>query len=174
MALRLRTDNLQSRRRAIEDLTDASRSLKESLYRHAGSTIQSLTDQLRLDIPLSENSSFLEKSLRQLEASLSAAVSDFIGRHEARFGCIPARLRRIDTESAAKKETLLPLSVKITDQETLKASMAALEKEREKLRQLQQLSERRRSILQEGNDTKTSSRPSMRALLTFTRLTWTS
>ena len=32
--------------------------------------------------------------------------------------------------------------------------MAALEKEREKLRQLQQLSERRRSILQEGNDTK--------------------
>ncbi|HHQ8279961.1 TPA: TrlF family AAA-like ATPase [Klebsiella pneumoniae] len=154
MALRLRTDNLQSRRRAIEDLTDASRSLKESLYRHAGSTIQSLTDQLRLDIPLSENSSFLEKSLRQLEASLSAAVSDFIGRHEARFGCIPARLRRIDTESAAKKETLLPLSVKITDQETLKASMAALEKEREKLRQLQQLSERRRSILQEGNDTK--------------------
>lgn len=52
--------------------------------------------------------------------------------------------------------------------------MAALEKEREKLRQLQQLSERRRSILQEGNDTKTSSRPSMRALLTFTRLTWTS
>ncbi|HIE9414950.1 TPA: TrlF family AAA-like ATPase, partial [Klebsiella variicola subsp. variicola] len=47
-----------------------------------------------------------------------------------------------------------PLSVKITDQETLKASMAALEKEREKLRQLQQLSERRRSILQEGNDTK--------------------
>lgn len=61
MALRLRTDNLQSRRRAIEDLTDASRSLKESLYRHAGSTIQSLTDQLRLDIPLSENSSFGEK-----------------------------------------------------------------------------------------------------------------
>ena len=96
----------------------------------------------------------MEKSLRQLEASLSAAVSDFIGRHEARFGCIPAKLRRIDPESAAKKETLLPLSVKITDQETLKASMAALEKEREKLRQLQQLSERRRSILQEGNDTK--------------------
>ncbi|VCZ52448.1 hypothetical protein BANRA_05170 [Klebsiella pneumoniae] len=61
MALRLRTDNLQSRRRAIEDLTDASRSLKESLYRHAGSTIQSLTDQLRLDIPLSENSSFWRK-----------------------------------------------------------------------------------------------------------------
>ncbi len=46
------------------------------------------------------------------------------------------------------------MSVKITDQETLKAATAALEKENEKLRQLQQLSERRKSILQEGNDTK--------------------
>ena len=154
LALRQRTDSLHSRRRAIDDLTGASSSLKESLKRYAGSSIQSLTDQLRLDSPLPDNSSFLEKSLRQLEASLAAAVSDFICLHEARFDSIPAKLRRIDTENAAKQETLLPLSVKITDQETLKAATAALEKENEKLRQLQQLSERRKSILQEGNDTK--------------------
>ncbi|QEM94351.1 hypothetical protein FEI17_27395 (plasmid) [Kosakonia radicincitans] len=154
IALRQRTDNLHSRRRAIDDLIGASSSLKESLERYAGSSIQSLTDQLRLDFPLPDNSSFLEKSLRQLEVSLSAAVSDFIDRQEARFDSIPARLRRIDTESAARQETLLPLSVKITDQETLKAATAALEKENEKLRQLQQLSERRQSIIQEGNDTK--------------------
>lgn len=154
MALRLRTDSLHARRRAIDDLTVASSSLKESLRRHAGSTIQNLTDQLRLDFPLPENSSFLEKSLHQLEDCLSEAVSDFIGHHEARFGSIPARLRRIDAESAARQETLLPLSVKITDQETLKAATDALEKEKEKLRQLQLLSERRQSILQEGNETK--------------------
>lgn len=154
LALRQRTDSLHSRRRALDDLTGASSSLKESLERYAGSSIQSLTDQLRLDSPLPDNSSFLEKSLRQLEASLAAAVSDFICLHGARFDSIPARLRRIDTENAAKQETLLPLSVKITDQETLKAATVALEKENEKLRQLQQLSERRKSILQEGNDTK--------------------
>lgn len=154
LALRQRTDSLHSRRRALDDLTGASSSLKESLERYAGSSIQSLTDQLRLDSPLPDNSSFLEKSLRQLEASLAAAVSDFICLHGARFDSIPARLRRIDTENAAKQETLLPLSVKITDQETLKAATVALEKENEKLRQLQQLSKRRKSILQEGNDTK--------------------
>ncbi len=154
LALRQRTDSLHSRRRALDDLTGASSSLKESLERYAGSSIQSLTDQLRLDSPLPDNSSFLEKSLRQLEASLAAAVSDFICFHGARFDSIPARLRRIDTENAAKQETLLPLSVKITDQETLKAATVALEKENEKLRQLQQLSKRRKSILQEGNDTK--------------------
>lgn len=38
-ALRLRKDNLHTRRREIVDLTDASRSLKENRYRHAGSTI---------------------------------------------------------------------------------------------------------------------------------------
>ncbi|MEQ0584329.1 TrlF family AAA-like ATPase [Pantoea dispersa] len=154
LTLRQRTDSLHSRRRALDDLTGASSSLKESLERYAGSSIQSLTDQLRLDSPLPDNSSFLEKSLRQLEASLAAAVSDFICLHEARFDSIPAMLKRIDTENAARQETLLPLSVKITDQETLKAATAALEKENEKLRQLQQLSERRKSILQEGNDTK--------------------
>lgn len=154
MALRLRTDSLHARRRAIDDLAGASSSLKESLHRHGRSTIQNLTDQLRLDFPLSENSSFLEKSLYQLEASLSAAFSDFISHQEARFGSIPAWLRRIDAESAARQEMLLPLSVKITDQETLKAATDALEKEKEKLRQLQQLSERRQSILQEGNETK--------------------
>ncbi|MEN4541295.1 TrlF family AAA-like ATPase [Pantoea agglomerans] len=154
IALRLRTDNLNARRRVIDDLTSASSSLKEGLHRHAGSTIKSLTDLLRLDFPLPENSSFLEKSLRQLEASLSVAVSDFIDHHEARFGSIPLRLRRIDAESAVRQETLLPLTVKITDQETLKAATDALEKEKEKLRQLQLLSERRQSILQEGNETK--------------------
>lgn len=154
LALRQRTDSLHTRRRAIEDLIGASSSLKESLNRHAGSTIQNLTDQLRLNFPLPDNSSFLEKSLRQLEASLSKAVSDFIGSHEARFGNIPARLRQIEVESAARQETLRPLSVKITDQETLKEATAALEKEKEKLRQLQQLSEKRQSILHEGNDTK--------------------
>lgn len=154
LTLRQRTDSLHSRRRALDDLTGASSSLKESLERYAGSSIQSLTDQIRLDSPLPDNSSFLEKSLLQLEASLAAAVSDFICLHEARFDSIPAMLKRIDTENAARQETLLPLSVKITDQETLKAATAALEKENEKLRQLQQLSERRKSILQEGNDTK--------------------
>ncbi|WP_256813946.1 MULTISPECIES: TrlF family AAA-like ATPase [unclassified Serratia (in: enterobacteria)] len=154
MALRLRTDSLHSRRRAITDLTEANSNLKESLHRHTGSTIQSLTDKLRLDCPLSENSSFLEKSLCQLEARLSAAVSDFMDFNEARFSSTPARLKQIDAENTVRQETLLPLSVKITDQETLKVAMAAMEKEKEKLRQLLQLSERRQSISQEGNDTK--------------------
>lgn len=152
--LRLRTDSLHSRRRLLTDLEEAGSSLKESLHRHAASTIQSLKDKLRLDFPLSENSSFLEKSIQQLEDRLTAAVSGFIDCHEARFSRTTTWLKQIDAESAAKKETLLPLSVKITDQETLKAAMVALEKEKEKLRQLLQLSERRRSIAQEGNDTK--------------------
>nr|WP_246874529.1 hypothetical protein [Pantoea ananatis] len=154
MALRTRTDDLQSRRSTLTDLAQASASLTDSLNRYARNTVQSLSEQLRVDFPLPENSSFLEKSLRHLEAGLTSAVVDFIAHQENRFVNSPALLEKIEKESAAKQERLLPLSVKITDQETLKAALGALEKEKEKLRNLQQLSERRRSIFQEGNDTK--------------------
>lgn len=154
MALRTRADCLQSRRSTLTDLARANDSLTESLNRYARSTILSLSDQIRIDFPLPENSTFLEKSLRKLEASLTSAVVNFIADQENRFGNSPSLLERIDKEGALKQQRLLPLSVKITDQETLKAALGALEKEKEKLRNLQQLSERRRSITQEGNDTK--------------------
>lgn len=153
MALKLRTDSLLARQRALIDLTVASNSIKDSLHRHAGNMIKSLSDQLRLDFPLPENSSFLEKSLRQLEWNLTATVSDFICSHEARFSSIAGLQKIIDAESATKQEKLLPLSVKITDQETLQAASTALEQEKDKLRQLNQLLERRQSISQEINDT---------------------
>ncbi|CAI1883372.1 MULTISPECIES: TrlF family AAA-like ATPase [Serratia] len=154
MALRARTDSLQSRRSTLTDLTQASDSLTESLNRYARSTFQSLYDQLSLDFPLPENSLFLEKSLRRLEASLTSTVATFIALQEKRFENSPVLLETIDKESAEKQQKLLPLSVKITDQETLKTALTALEKEKEKLRNLQQLAERRRSITQEGNETK--------------------
>jgi ABC-type cobalamin/Fe3+-siderophores transport system ATPase subunit len=154
MALRTRADCLQYRRSTLTDLARANDSLTESLNRYARSTFLTLSDQIRIDFPLPENSTFLEKSLRKLEASLTSAVVNFIADQENRFGNSPSLLKRIDKEGAVKQQRLLPLSVKITDQETLKAALGALEKEKEKLRNLQQLSERRRSITQEGNDTK--------------------
>lgn len=154
IALRLRTESLNSRRLAIIDLEEANFRISECLHRHTVSTIEGLIDKLRLDFPLAENSSFLDKCIRQLEDNLSTAVHTFVDGNKVRFSNTPILLRQIDAEIAIKQEKLRPLSVKITDQEALKAAMLALDKEKEKLRQLQQLSERRNSILNEGKDTK--------------------
>lgn len=74
---------------------------------------------------------------------------------------------KIKTESETTQLELNPLSVKITDQESLKLANESLEKEREKQRKINQFLEIKKSLLDEENTTRGHIRDAYSSLFNF-------
>ncbi|WP_075809015.1 TrlF family AAA-like ATPase [Raoultella ornithinolytica] len=154
LRLNKRAENLISRKDIIERLDEARRQMRTSLALHAPGILKSLMAQVRIDSSLPENSTFLDNSMELLNKGLSSAIEEFLAKIDIRFVDAGQLTVKIHTESEMTQQELNPLSVKITDQESLKLANESLEKEREKQRKIIQLLERSKSLQEEEDATR--------------------
>ncbi|CQJ25313.1 ABC-type enterochelin transport system%2C ATPase component [Yersinia enterocolitica] len=167
LRLNRRAENLTSRKNTVERLDDARRLIRNSLELNAPVIIKSLIAQVRVDSSLPDNSTFLNNSIKLLDKGLFSAIEEYFSEIDTRFVHASQLTMKIKTESETTQLELNPLSVKITDQESLKLANESLEKEREKQRKINQLLEIKKSLLDEENTTRGHIRDAYSSLFNF-------
>lgn len=149
-----RKASLEKRDAVLVKIDGASKKVVKAAHDSIGSFIDNFKESLTSDIGLPFDSSYLTGVLDLFEEKIRLAVTEFGQDVISGVAGISATRHKISQEYVAVEGGLLPLLVKITDQEVLNATIKKLGEEEAKLKYLNDILEKQESIKKLGNECK--------------------
>lgn len=149
-----RRSSLENRSAVFEKIDDATQQAISSSKGASGALIESFRDQVLSEIALPADSLYVSKMMWILENNLTAALENFYQEILSRVDCVPALKEKVCNESLLIEKSLQPLLVKIVDQEAIKLAIKQLSAEEIKLKNIDDIAEKRESVKKQGIECK--------------------
>lgn len=149
-----RKTSLENRGAVLDKIDAATRQAINSSQGASDSLIESFKDQVLSEIELPSDSLYVINMMTLLEANLTAALEEFYQKILLRVDCVRGSKDKIFNESLMVEEWLQPLLVKIVDQEAMKLAIKQLNAEEVKLKNIDDIAEKRESIKKQGVECK--------------------
>ncbi|MFG0528981.1 TrlF family AAA-like ATPase [Pseudomonas sp. yb_2] len=152
--LSIRKTSIENRDAILSKIKTGTEQIATSITNRFPNQVEQFKELILADIGLPSDSAFTIKALDLLERDLSTAIDKFKQQLSYRTRNISPLKTRISTESSTIDNDLKPLLIKITDQASLDLATKKLQKEENKLKQLDDIGEKQASIKIQGLDCK--------------------
>lgn len=149
-----RKASLENRGAVLDKIDAATRQAINSSQGASGSLIESFKDQVLSEIELPSDSLYVNNMMSVLEANLTAALEEFYQEILLRVDPVRGAKEKIFNEFLLVEGWLQPLIVKIVDQEAMKLAIKQLTAEEVKLKNIDDITEKRESIKKQGVECK--------------------
>lgn len=152
--LSARKSTLDKRLNILKQISDCSTQVASSAASYSEETFSGYLNNIVSDVDMPSDSTYLNSLLNSLKIELDNAVSKFKNDLFSRSESIPQSVLKINTQKIIVEEKLKPLLTKVTDKETLDLADKNLKIEENKLRNIDEIEKKKKSIHKQGSECK--------------------
>ncbi|OPX56661.1 hypothetical protein SAMN02745127_00474 [Oceanospirillum multiglobuliferum] len=149
-----RKSSLENRLNLFNKVIVCSDQVVLSSKQHCNSLFSSFKDNIFSDVDMPNDSTYLSSLLGSLDNRLREAVHNFNDFVLNRSKSIPPKIVNIKEEINTIDEALRPLLKKVTDKESLALASKTLKLEQEKLRNIEEIEQKKAAIEKQGVEFK--------------------